>query len=258
MSCITRIVLLAGIAARGGAGGERPARTSLDSNLAALWTTVLETPTRGERLRRGRCRLSTCWNLAGTRCAIRCRRTRVLLHRETGHQAVRGQGTRRSAARSKEAGPPKPNCGSVHTTPRRDGGRPDGHCSTASPCRSRWWLRHSCCDIVLPADRIFGHAGRGREGLTVRRVRWSRLLHPAHAGDPHDPRRCSRSGDSFTTTIVVQPRHRRRVHGVVSLIERAADLSRRGRRGRHGFRALAASPRQRLRDSRASSLRIEM
>ena len=88
MSPLARILVLAavGVCVAAPAAGAVPAK-KLDNNLAALWTTVLETPSAQNPFGTGG-PASACFNLGNVGCAVWTQRRRVV-HRKARHKDLR-------------------------------------------------------------------------------------------------------------------------------------------------------------------------
>ena len=84
---LTRILLLVAVALCLGAptAGAVPAK-KLDNNLAALWTTILETPSAQNSFGSGGAAFA-CWDLGGTVSV--CARRRRVVHGQARHQDIR-------------------------------------------------------------------------------------------------------------------------------------------------------------------------
>ena len=85
----------------------------LESNLAALWTMVLETPAPQNPFTNPDA--SACWDLGGTVAPLAP--SGVESCTVKAGTKLSWQGLRSSAVRSKATGPPKPHCGNVQRRP---------------------------------------------------------------------------------------------------------------------------------------------
>ena len=195
LSRLTRILLLVAVAlCLGAPTAGADAAKKLDNNLAALWTTVLETPSAQNSFGSGGAAFA-CWDLGGTvapfapggveSCTVKPGTKIFVAASSLECSTFEGNGTTDAALR----------------TCAREGDVQDAPSVTVDdksvPVTE---AETPLLNIVLPADNIFGKPV-GTQGLSVGHG-WVTLLHPLTPGthtiviDVATP---------ITTTIVVQP-----------------------------------------------------
>ena len=193
VSRITRIVLLTAIAlfAAAPVASASPAK-KLDNNLAALWTTVLETPSAQNSFGSGGAAFA-CWNVGRTvapfddapveSCTVKTGTKLFVIGSSFECSTFEGNGTSEAELRTcaREADVP------VAPTISVDG--------RAVPVAD---VETPLLAIVLPADNLFGQRA-GTAGLSVTHS-WVTLLDPLTPGT-----HTIVIGGSITTTIVVKP-----------------------------------------------------
>jgi hypothetical protein len=193
VSRITRIVLLAAIAlfAAAPAASAVPSK-KLDDYLAALWTTVLETPSAQNPFGTGGSAFA-CFDLGGTvapfaptsveSCTVKPGTKVFIAARSVECSTFEGNGTTEAELRT---------CareGDVQVTPTVT---VDGRSVPVAEVET------PLLNIVLPADNIFGEAA-GTQGLSVGHG-WVAFLHPLRPGTHSIV-----IDSTITTTIVVEP-----------------------------------------------------
>jgi hypothetical protein len=190
VSRITRMALLTAIAffAVAPIASASPAKT-LDNNLAALWTTVFETPSAHNSFGTGGSAFA-CWNLGRTvspfdpvhvdSCTVTTGRKVFVIGSSFECSTFEGNGTTeadlRTCARNMD----------VQVAPPI---RVDGHAVTVAEAET------PLLEIVLPADNIFGLPA-GTKGLSVAHG-WVTLLQPLTPGT-----HTIDIGGSITTIVV--------------------------------------------------------
>jgi hypothetical protein len=193
VSRITRMVLLTAIAffAAAPIASASPAKT-LDKNLAALWTTVLETPSAQNSFGSGGSAFA-CWNLGRTvapfapvpveSCTVTTGTKLFVIGSSSECSTFEGNGTTEADLRT---------CARDGDVPVAPTMRVDGNAVTVAEVET------PLLEIVLPADNLFGLPA-GAEGLSVAHG-WVTLLHPLTPGT-----HTIVIGGSTPTTIVVEP-----------------------------------------------------
>jgi hypothetical protein len=169
--------------------------TKLDANLAALWTTVFETPSAQNPFGTGGAAFG-CLNLGGTvapfgpngveSCTVKPGTKIFVAASSFECSTFEGNGTTDAELRACA----KQN--DVHTAPLVS---VDGQSVQVTEVETQ------LLNIVLPADNIFG-LPTGTTGLSVAHG-WVALLHPLAPGT----HTIVGSAPSFTTRIIVQPGH---------------------------------------------------
>jgi hypothetical protein len=196
VSRLARILVLAavGLCVAAPAAGAVPAK-KLDNNLAALWTTVLETPSAQNPFGNGG-PASACLNLGGVvapfgpggveSCTVKPG-TKIFVAASSAEcSTFEGHGTTEAELRDCARGADVPAAPTVTV---------DGKAVPVAEVET------PLLNIVLPADNIFDLPA-GTQGLSVGHG-WVALLHPLTPGT-HTI--VIDSGDStITTTIVVKP-----------------------------------------------------
>jgi hypothetical protein len=192
VSRITRMVLLTAIAffAAAPIASASPAKT-LDNNLAALWTTVLETPTVQNSFGSGGSAFA-CWNLGRTvapfapapveSCTVTTGTKLFVIGSSVECSTFEGNGTTEADLRT---------CAREFDLKVAPTISVDGNAVTVTEVET------PLLEIVLPADNLFGQPA-GTEGLSVAHG-WVTLLQPLTPGT-----HTIVIGGSITTTIVVE------------------------------------------------------
>jgi hypothetical protein len=196
VSRLARILLLAavGLCVAAPAAGAVPAK-KLDNNLAALWTTVLETPSDQNPFGNGGSAFA-CLNLGGVvapfgplgveSCTVKPGTKIFVAASASECSTFEGDGTTEAELRDCARGRDVPSAPTVTV---------DGKAVPVAEVET------PLLNIVLPADNIFGLPA-GTQGLSVGHG-WVALLHPLTPGT-HTI--VIVTGDStITTTIVVKP-----------------------------------------------------
>ena len=191
VSRITRIVTFTAIALFAAApiASASPAK-KLENNLAALWTTVLETPSAQNSFGSGGSAFS-CWNLGRTvapfddapveSCTVTTGTKLFVIGSSLECSTFEGNGTNEAELRT---------CARAGDAPVAPTISVDGRAVRVTEVET------PLLEIVLPADNIFGQLA-GTEGLSVAHG-WVTLLHPLTPGS-----HTIVIGGSITTTIVV-------------------------------------------------------
>jgi len=193
VSRITRIVVLTAIALLVGAPvASASSATKLDNNLAALWTTVLETPSARNSFGSGGSAFA-CWNLGGTvapfddrpveSCTVNTGTKLLVIGNSVECSTFELSGTSEAELRT---------CARDADAPTAPPISVDGRAVPVTEVET------ALLEIVLPADNLFGQSA-GTEGLSVAHG-WVALLHPLTPGT-----HTIVIGDNITTTIVVNP-----------------------------------------------------
>jgi hypothetical protein len=198
LSRLTRILLLVAVALCLGAptAGAVPAK-KLDNNLAALWTTILETPSAQNSFGAGGAAFA-CWDLGGTvapfapdgveSCTVKPGTKIFVTANSLECSTFEGNGTTDAALRT---------CAEQGDVQQAPSVTVDDKSVPVTEAET------PLLNIVLPADNIFGEPAE-TQGLSVGHGR-VKLLHPLTPGT-HTIKIHTATSD-IRTTIVVQPGH---------------------------------------------------
>jgi hypothetical protein len=196
VSRITRILLVAAIALFAAAPAASAVPTKkLEDHLAALWTTVLETPSAENPFGTGGSEFA-CFDLGGTvapfgpegveSCTVKPGTKVFVAAQSVECSTFEGQGTTEAELRQ---------CAVESDAQVAPTVTVDGKSVPVTEVETR------LLNIVLPADNVFGLPA-GTEGLSVGHG-WVALLHPLTPGTHTIV--IDTGGPTITTTIVVQP-----------------------------------------------------
>jgi len=209
LSRLTRILLLVAVALCLGAPTAGADAAKLDNNLAALWTTILQTPSAQNPFGDGGSEFAcidlggtvapfapegfngTCTVKPGTKIFVAASSVECSTFPEDGPGPTATEAQLRDCARQ----------GDVKVTPAVTvDGQPVPVTEAETPL----------LNIVLPADNLFGEPA-GTTGQSVGHG-WVTLLHPlTPPGSPHEIHIVITNNDgtesNITTTIVVEPGH---------------------------------------------------
>jgi hypothetical protein len=191
---LTRILLLVAVALCLGAptAGAVPAK-KLDNNLAALWTTILQTPSAQNSFGAGGAAFA-CWDLGGTvspfapdgveSCTVKPGTKIFVTANSLECSTFEGNGTTDAALRT---------CAEQGDVQQAPSVTVDGLSVPVAEVET------PLLNITLPADNIFGQPA-GTTGLSVAHG-WVTLVHPLTPGTH------TIVLPTIATTIVVQPGH---------------------------------------------------
>jgi len=170
--------------------------TTLDADLTALWTTVLQTPSAQNSFGTGGAKFA-CWNIGGgtvapfapfpvKSCTVKSGTKIFVAASSFECSTFEGNGTTEGQLRT---------CARQSDLKTAPSVTVDGHSVPVTEAET------GLMNIVLPADNIFGLPA-GTTGLSVAHG-WVALVHPLTPGT----HTIVGSAPSFTTRIIVQPSH---------------------------------------------------